>query len=87
VQNRSLRPKYNTAAGENGLKLLSYVQPGAEVFKSVHPHRHDRTSDVANVVHCERRMRLPPEHADGCNGSDGTGGGRRRQTAADGIPD
>jgi hypothetical protein len=33
--------------------LLTYVQSGAEVFKSVQLHRHDLTSDVANVVHRE----------------------------------
>jgi hypothetical protein len=47
-------------------ELLTYVQSGAEVFKSVHPHRLDLTSDVANLVHRECRP-----HADELNRADG----------------
>jgi hypothetical protein len=49
--------------------LLTYVQSGDEVFKSVQLRRHDLTSVVANVVHCE--CRLP--RVDDLDRADGAG--------------
>lgn len=34
------------------------MQSGAQVFKSVQLHRHDLTSDVANMMHRECRPRV-----------------------------
>ena len=55
--------------------MLTYVQSGAEVFKSVQLQRHDLTSDVANVVHCECRPCVDDlDRAYGSHGSYGPHG-------------